>query len=223
MGCILRAYARLHVMGRDCLPPAQDRAWLYQMALQRRPWRLEELLAKVEALIERGIWAPIAGIGRLVETTLAGIAGFSGTPATLLHNDVYPPNIALPHNLAEEAVLVDWEMVGVGPAQLDTAFMFLLPYRNTRNINRAEALEDYWQQRFRLEGVIPPAGEREEMQRYADAFWVLSLVPVAARVAAQPFAPGSAPATYWEAMFGVLEEQLRALSQLTQIRPSNES
>lgn len=211
MRCMLRTYARLHVVGRDCLPAAADRTWLYQMALQQRNWSPEELVAKVDALVERGIWSPLAGVERLVERTLAGIASFVGGPTTLLHNDVYPPNVAIPRNLADDALLVDWEMAGYGPAELDLAFIFLQPFRSALHLDRAEVLNYYWARRSGLEGVPRSADEQEAMQRSADAVWALSLVPVACSVAAKPYPSGSAPAAYWDAMFGVLYDRLRTL------------
>jgi aminoglycoside phosphotransferase (APT) family kinase protein len=136
---------------------------------------------------------------------------FASGNATVLHNDVYPGNVGLPYDPGGEAALVDWEMVGWGMAELDLAFMFTQPYRSARQIDRTAALDYYWDQRQRLEGRVPGAEERQARQRHADALWALSLVPRAQEVARSPFPPGSAPADYWDAMYGVLYERLADL------------
>jgi hypothetical protein len=211
--CALRAYARLHQRGRERLPSADERARLWQMALQQRPWRVDEILTLVDDLTCRGIWARMAGIEQLTERTLVEQADLGVAPPTLLHNDVYPPNVALPHDLDGEAVLLDWEMLGWGMAELDLAFMFLQPFRSAEGIDRLDALDYYWEQRCVLGGSSPRAGERQALQRHADACWALSLVPVAHRAAVQPYPDGSAERTYWDAMFGVLGERLKELCE----------
>jgi hypothetical protein len=206
--CMLRAYARLHARGCDCLPPKGERGWMWQMALQRQRWQPEALLRMVDHLVAQGIWDPLPRIAGLVESTLADQTVFHCSPVTVLHNDVYPPNIALPRDPDQDAVLLDWEMAGWGPAELDLAFMFLQPYRSAGQIDRAEALADYWAARRDLEGTCPPLDERGPIQLHADAVWALSLIPVAHKVAVRPYPVGSAPHAYWEAMFGVLHERL---------------
>jgi hypothetical protein len=185
------------------------------MALQEKTWQPEALLCMVEALVALGVWTPLPRIEGLVTHTLEGMEAFSRYPATLLHNDVYPPNIALPLGPGEEAALLDWEMAGWGPAELDLAFMFLQPYRSAQRLERTETLAYYWAVRQALEGMCPPIGERQDIQRQADAVWALSLVPVALKVANRPYPAGSAPHAYWDAMFGVLHGSLRSLSDDT--------
>jgi hypothetical protein len=209
---ILRAYARLHVQGRAYLLPADEHTWMWRMELEKRPWGAGELLNLIDSLVAKGIWMPVPGIDCLVERTLADIASFAGEPATLLHNDVYPPNIALPNDPEAEAILLDWEMVGWGLAELDIAFLFLQPFRSAASLDRAKVLEYYWSQRWALEGTCPSAAEREARFHHAEAVWALSLVPVAHRVAISPYPSGSAPRVYWDSMFGVLKERLRELS-----------
>jgi hypothetical protein len=213
--CMVRAYARLHVQGVYCLPPEGERSWMWRMALLERSWEPGELLQLVEDLVGTGIWAPIPGIERLVQRTLAGLWRFAHRPATILHNDVYPPNVALPIDLGKDAILLDWEMAGWGPAELDLAFMFLQPYRSAKDIDRVQALDHYWLERQALEGGQPPAEERWAVQQHADELWALSLVVVAHKVASRPYPPGSAPRAYWDSMFGVLHEQLVALCKAT--------
>jgi aminoglycoside phosphotransferase (APT) family kinase protein len=129
----------------------------------------------------------------------------------LIHNDVAPQNIGLPYDLSQSALLVDWEMAGWGLPELDLAYMFLLPFRNTQRIDRSRALEVYWHERQALEGACPPPEERCMVQHYADAWWALRQLVLAQRVALTPFPAGSAPQAYWDAMYCVLQERLQQL------------
>jgi len=207
--CALRAYAHLHVRGRDCLPSTQERGWMFNV--QEIRWSPQDLLRMADELAAWGVWGSLPHLKRLVAQTLADAQHLADYPVTVIHNDVYPPNVALPFDLNQEAVLIDWEMVGWGIAELDLAYMFMLPFRSTQNIRRQEALDYYWTQRAMLEGQRPPAQETLAVQRHADAVWSLYLIPVAHRVANKPYPPGSGPRAYWDAMFGVLYERLEEL------------
>ena len=209
---ILRTYARLHVQGERCLPPATERGWLIARHEERVRSRADELPQMVATLVERGIWRPLPRFPRLLKQSLADIGRLAGESATLLHNDVYPPNLALPADLArDDALLVDWEMLGWGLAQMDLAFMFLQPFRSHRNLDRGAALDYYWAQRQKLQGRQPTAVAQRTIQRHADALWALWLIPVAYRMALSPYPAGSSPRTYWDSMFGVLEERVQQL------------
>lgn len=210
MRCALRTYAHLHVRGRECLPPRQERGWMFNV--QEICWNPEDLLRMADDLAVWGVWGTLPHLKRLIERTLLDAEALAGHPATVIHNDVYPPNVALPLDLNGEAILIDWEMAGWGLAELDLAYMFMLPFRSTRHICRQQALDYYWAQREMLEGQRPPAHERRAVQWHADALWALYLTPVAHRVARNPYPPGSAPRAYWDAMFDVLYQRLKALS-----------
>ncbi len=208
---MVKAYARLHVNGQRCLPPENERDWMWRMALHERDWEPETLAGMVYEIAVQGMWAPVPRIEKLIERTLADLAHFARHAPTLLHNDVYPPNVALPLDPGGKATLLDWEMAGWGLAELDLAFMFLQPFRSAQYLDRGKVLGNYWAQRQALEGACPPFEERQAVQSHADALWALSLIPVAHRVAAKPYPTGSAPQVYWESMFGVLHERLSDL------------
>jgi hypothetical protein len=210
---MVRAYAQLHVRGEHCIPPEAERGWMWRMALHEQDWEPEALASMVHDLVAQGIWAPVPRLEALIKHTLANLPHFAGCPATLLHNDVYPPNVALPFDPQGKAILFDWEMAGWGLAQLDLAFMFLQPFRSAQHLQRSEVLASYWAQRQALEGGQPPFGERQAIQNHADALWALSLIPVAHSVAAKPHPARSAPQIYWESMFGVLYERLVDLGE----------
>jgi len=209
---ILRTYARLHSQGERCLPPPAEREWLMARHEERVSARAHELPPMVATLVERGVWRPLPRFPYLLQQTLADMPRLAQEPATLLHNDVYPPNLGLPAGLARnDALIVDWEMLGWGLAQMDLAFMFLQPFRSHQSLDRDAALNYYWAQRQKLEGRQQTAVARQAIQRYADALWALWLVPVAYRMALSPYPAGSGPRIYWDSMFGVLEERLQQL------------
>jgi hypothetical protein len=205
----LRTYACLHVRGRESLPPAPERAWL--LTYQQPDWQAETVLQELAGLIARGIFRPLPGAERLVDRALGLLGAFAAWPATLLHGDLYPPNIGLPVCPEKEAVLIDWEMAGWGLAEFDLAYLFMQPYGSARQIDVQKTLDVYWSYRQALEGVIPPAEERRAAQWFAEAMFALAEVFVARRVAEHPFPAGTAPHAYWQAMYGVLERKLNDL------------
>jgi hypothetical protein len=210
--CMARAYARLHAAGRMGNP--SDKTGL-DWLLPRHETRLqrENIQQMVCDLVRQDIWEPIPGADRLLARARDAAPTFTELPVTLLHNDVYPPNVALPPDLNEDAILIDWEMASFGLAEMDLAFMFIQPYRAHRLLDKARVLDAYWDKRLALEGEIPSCEERKVRQFYADVVWGLWLVPVAHKMAAHPHPPESAVAVYWDSMFGVLFEHLRGLSR----------
>ena len=209
ISCFLRSYARLHVFGRAMLPPADRREWM--LTYQRPCWEGDALLQAVSELVTLGIWAELPCLSRLVERAFEGLPWLNSLPATLLHGDLYPPNIGLPEQLDGEAALIDWEMGGWGLGEFDLAYLFLQPYNSASQACREEALRAYWSQRLELEGRIPAADERAERLWAAEVFFALAEVMVARRVARSPFPAGSAPAEYWSAMYPVLYTRLLEL------------
>lgn len=208
--CLLRTYARLHVRGENCLPAAGQRDWL--MSRHETRWTAEGIVGMVSDLAARGIWSPLPHLEAFLQRTRDEIEAAAGWPVTILHNDVYPPNGGLPADLERgEAALIDWEMAGWGQAELDLAYMFTQPFCSASRLDQTQALRYYWQERGRWEGIIPSTAEQLARQRQANRLLALSLIPVAHRVAAQPFPTGSAPAVYWASMFGVLYRRLQEL------------
>lgn len=209
---IVRIYARLHVRGAAALPAAAARNWLLPRH-ETRVWENAGNLLRLAAdLSDWGIWPALPGLMRLLRQTLDRMTENTQLPVTLLHNDVYPPNIGLPCRDQGDVVLLDWEMLGWGLAEMDLAFMFLQPYGSHRHLQRQAALAAYWQERARLGDATPSLAERQARQQYADTLWALWLIPVAHRMAAAPFPPGSTPRHYWDAMFPVLGERLYTLT-----------
>lgn len=208
---ILRTYARLHSSGRSRLRTEEDLGWMMDRHEERLFKTAGELPRMVEALAAHGVWPSFTGFGPLLEGALRDAERLSELSPTVLHNDVYPPNCGIPVTGEGEVVLVDWDMVGSGLAEMDLAFMFMQPYGSQRRIDRRAALAYYWRCRQRLDGRTPSQVELEARQRYADALWALWLVPVAFRMWESPFPANSGPRVYWNSMFGVLGERLQAL------------
>lgn len=213
ISAILRTYARFHTSGKANLPGASQRSWLVARHEQRILERKQEIPAMVRELEALGIWPAMPGLPRLFSWLLAQTEFYLAEPPTLLHNDVYPPNAALPNDDSSDVMLFDWEMVGWGVAEMDLAFMFLQPFGSHRGLDRVAALDHYWRERAALTGQRPAQEERQARQLYADALWAFWLVPVAHRLAKRPYPPGSLPRLYWESMWPVLGERLRSLSR----------
>jgi len=209
--CFLRTYARLHGRGQEILPAIEDRAWL--LTYHRQPPDCEQIEESTRYLVSQGIWDPLPNLERLIQQTREQLSVFSGHSVTLIHNDLYPPNIGLPQNLTDLAVLIDWDMAAWGLAEIDLAYLFMQPFRSASQIDRQEALDYYWGQRLALEGRIPPHDERQSLQSLADSLFALAEVLVAEKVARRPYPPGSAPRAYWDAMYGVLYQRLMELCE----------
>jgi hypothetical protein len=100
-------------------------------------------------------------------------------------------------------------------AELDLAYLFMQPYRSAAAIDRPAVQSFYWQERARLggggHGYEYTGAERCFRQRHADAVLALRQLIIAYHVALAPFPAGSAPHTYWQEMFAVLEERLREM------------
>jgi hypothetical protein len=208
----LKAYAHLHVSGGDLLPPEDQRGWMF--TYYRPRWSVEEVLRKVNDLHAWGIWPTLPSAEKLIERTLASLKELPGPSPTLLHHDVYPPNVGLPVNPDGHAVIIDWEMGGWGPAEIDLAYLLTQPFGASARIGRQQALDSYWSHRRALEGRLPPAAERRCRQWLAEALFCLAEIGVAHRVARQPFPRGSAPDRYWQAMYGVVFKRLIELGSV---------
>ncbi len=209
--CLLRTYARLHDEGRDCLPPAADWEWLHEPYNARLD--LEAVPGMVQELVERGIWEPLPLLDRLIEVVRAALPRLADQPVTLLHNDVAPPNIAFPRDLEGEGVILDWHDAGWGMAELDLAYLFIQPFRPARRLDKAWALDYYWSCRRALEGYSQDPAERRTIQEHADAVLALSLLPVARKVAANPYPTGSYQKAHWDSQYGILYNRLVELCE----------
>jgi len=89
-------------------------------------------------------------------------------PLTLVHYDVYPPNVAFTRDSAQpDAVLIDWASASADIAEIDLAFLFQQPYKSARLLNWRKALRYYWEERRCLMGSPYDWQERCAIFRYA--------------------------------------------------------
>lgn len=207
---VLRAYAHLHACGEAWLPPLNERQWMLQP--QETRWLLDDIPSMVETIISAGIWQPLPGIEKLVEETRRNSPSLQNYPKTMLHYDAVPPNVALPFDLDQDAVLLDWQDVTWGMAELDLAYLFNQPFSSARHIDREQAFKYYWAQRDLIEGKLPPLEIRKVAQRYADIVMSFTLVAVGHLVVHKPYPEGSYPRLHWDSMFEVLYQRLQELS-----------
>lgn len=206
---ILAVYACLHKVGIQHLPEAGKRDWLFSYAVS--DLSLEEIPDVCETLVNQGIWPAPLPVRGLLDELKAYNYDLNALQPTILHNDLYPPNVALPRSAETPIILVDWEMAGWGAAELDLAYLFVQPFRSGQALSHAEAVDCYWQARRSIEASIPPAGERRKRQRYADLFMTLWLIPLLAKGLASSFPRGNLIREYWRGMQGVLYERMCVL------------
>lgn len=89
-------------------------------------------------------------------------------PLTLIHYDVYPPNVAFSRAATAPApVLIDWATAAADIAEIDLAFMFQQPYGSDRLLDWRTALHFYWDERVCLTGEVYDWDERCAVFRYA--------------------------------------------------------
>ena len=214
--CFVRAYARLHAVPVEAAHV--DEPWLFR--IRSGEFSNGETLEWAGDLVRRGVWAPLPGLEALIGWVGEVREELKALPASYMHGDVFPPNISLPDDLSEEAVLIDWDMAGVGTGELDLAFMFLQPFDSAADLDREQVLADYWRARAALGDAQPTPEERRVRQRYADALWGLYLVRVAHRSVFDPFLANSPAYSYWESMRGVLHRWLKRVSNSASLRVS---
>lgn len=118
------------------------------------------LQARVEPVVEK--------VSRILDELpqLERIA--AGEPVTLIHYDVYPPNVAFSrHTPRPEAVLIDWALSAADIAEIDLAFLFQQPYHSDRLLDWRTALRYYWDERACLTGKTYDWDVRCAVFRYA--------------------------------------------------------
>jgi aminoglycoside phosphotransferase (APT) family kinase protein len=207
--CFVRAFARLHAVPVEAAHV--DEPWLFR--IRSGEFSNGETLERADDLVRTGAWAPLPNLDRLLGWVAAAGADLESLPESYLHGDVFPPNISLPHVLSGEAVLIDWDMAGIGLAEMDLAFMFLQPFGSAADLDREQVLADYWRERGRLDGAVPSPEEASIRQRYADVLWGLYLIRVAHKSVFYPFPAGSPADSYWESMRGVLHRWLERIGE----------
>jgi len=208
---ILRTYARLHALGANWLPQVHQREWMLQP--QETRWDINDIPGMVQVIEQAGIWNHDLDLNQLIAETRTNMGKYADHPITLLHYDTVPPNIGIPNNLQEDAILIDWQDATWGIAELDLAYFFNQPFSSAKNINRQDALDYYWKIRARIEGKLDSPVVRDAIQRYADILLCFTLISAGHRVTLSPYPEGTYPYLHWESMFEILHDRLLELSQ----------
>jgi len=143
---VVEVYAALHGRAPQALAKHASLAWLKQDPRQEyNPERAHTLLAALyDNAWTRAIVAPVFLHPRL-EVVLTGLlTALAHMPPTLLHNDFYPLNIGLPRDATGKAVLMDYQLLGLGPGMLDILNIgFLHPQPHFCSIDRDAVLGHY--------------------------------------------------------------------------------
>jgi hypothetical protein len=127
--------ADAYISAIDALVDLHDRFWDLGEDLQAYPWLSRPLDADFEVhviaaeqayqrIVEEGRPRAVAGrparmhvMQALIQNAAALVAPLLDEPATLLHGDYWPGNIAI---LPDDALMVyDWQLAGVGPGVID--------------------------------------------------------------------------------------------------------
>jgi aminoglycoside phosphotransferase (APT) family kinase protein len=202
---VLRAYARLHTSK----PKSLDHPWLtsrYESQLN-----FEMIPQQAANVQQAGIWGELPELPKLIAYARESCKKYADEKITLLHGDTTPANALLPKDLAQPAVLIDWQDVGVGMPEFDLAYLDLQPFHSARLIPRSELLDIYWRFRAEIDSNIPTPGERRARQIHADLVNTLWLVGSASRVALHPFAEGTYPHMHWASQHPIVYDRLKAL------------
>ena len=202
---VLLAYACLHTSKLKSL----DHAWLASRFESQLNF---EIIPEQAANVQRaGIWSDLPELPNLIAYARESCKKYADEKITLLHGDTTPANALLPHDLAQPAVLIDWQDVGVGMPEFDLAYLDLQPFNSARLIPRSELLDIYWHFRAEIDSDIPPLEERRARQLHADVVNTLWLVGSASRVALHPFPEGTYPHMHWASQYNIVYDRLKAL------------
>ncbi len=120
MRAVLSTYAMLHGRSMELLAGQPAPGWLHQD--DRRRFSPAVLMTCLQSFYDnhwtRGAVTPIVHSPMLAPLLERVEHGLESTAPSLLFNDFYPPNVALPRHDGP-AKLFDWQLVGVGPLHID--------------------------------------------------------------------------------------------------------
>jgi thiamine kinase-like enzyme len=178
---IVRTLARLHIAAESLC--VTERPYLMPPLRQRwTPARAREMFA--DLLNTSWLNERLARVASCVDLVLGELPRLeqiaANEPFTLVHYDVYPPNVAFPRDMSQsEAVLIDWALASADIAEIDLAFVFQQPYKSDRLLDWRSALRYYWDEREQLTGDPYVWQERCAIFRYARIQTVFTtLVPI---------------------------------------------
>ncbi len=146
MMAVIETYAALHGRAAQALTNDTSLWWLKQDP--RREFRAEQALTLLYALYDnawtRSLVAPVVLHPDLEKVLSRVLSTLAHLPLTLLHNDFYPLNIGLRRSAPGQAVLMDYQLIGLGPGVLDILNIGLLhEHPSFRQVDRDAVLGHY--------------------------------------------------------------------------------
>ena len=166
---MLRVLAQLHSAGERLR--VSERAYLMPRLCTRwSPSRAREMFA--DLLNTSWLHARMIRADSHVDAALNALPRLehiaANEPLTLVHYDIYPPNVAFTRNATQpDAVLIDWAAATADIAEIDLAFLFQQPYKSARLLDWRTALRFYWDERARLTGNAYAWQQRCAVFQYA--------------------------------------------------------
>lgn len=151
---ILRALARLH-SGGQALRVTERPYLMAPLHTRWTPARVREMFS--DLLHTDWLHARMARAETWVDAILNKLPRLEAIaakePLTLVHYDIYPPNIAFTRDAEQpEAVLIDWAAATADIAEIDVAFLFQQPFNSDRLLDWRTALRYYWDERAKVTG-----------------------------------------------------------------------
>ncbi|MBS3872048.1 MAG: phosphotransferase [Firmicutes bacterium] len=177
---IIATYARLHGRGQRIAAADKAYSWLHQdprttLAAHLVLRHLQELARNewTNALAAVPLYSPrLPSLLREVAARLAHL------PSTILHNDFYATNVALPLDCTQPAVLLDWQLIGRGPLQLDLANIGLLSASPCfKEVDKDAVLLGYLEALAREGGPKITLRALREQYTYAELLLALDFLP----------------------------------------------
>ena len=177
---IMTTYARLHGRGGRITVADNSYPWLHQDP--RTTFAAHLVIGHLQELARNEWTNSLAAVPlsspRLPSLLREVAARLTHLPSTILHNDFYATNVALPLDYTQPAVLMDWQLIGRGPLHLDLANIGLLgtsPY--FKEVDKDAVLLGYLEALAREGGPkITPTALREQYT-YAELLLALDFLP----------------------------------------------
>lgn len=177
---IMETYACLHGRGEKLIADEKSYPWLHP---DPRTTFAPHLVLPYLQELAGNEWTEALATGPLRSPRLPSllrevVSRLAHLPTTLLHNDFYPTNVALPLDRTEPGLLLDWQLIGRGPLQLDLANIGLQsdnPHFQAVDIDAV--LICYLEALAREHGYKIPLATLREQCTYAKLLLALDFLP----------------------------------------------
>ncbi len=172
MSAVLATYAALHGRSMRLLTDQPIPDWLHRDDRQR--FSPESVLSCLKSFYDND-WtqaqvSPLLHspwLNALLESVKHGL---DRQAPSVLFNDFYPPNVALPHD-GGPAKLFDWQLVGVGPLQIDIVNIGILEQQDGfAQVDQGRLLGLY------LDRLADETGTRLDISQFLDDYRLAALL-----------------------------------------------